>query len=173
MNGQPYNSKGGREVAQLVAEYWDHVRHVCQHHLAQPSDVDDAVQETFARFLVADQSRITNVSAWLALVADRVCFRILRHRYEHPEETVEFPDEYMFTGDFDDDALDGEWVRELTAGLLPADANILIWLYVQQIPRPVVAGHLGVTPAHLRVLAYRARQRARGVAEQFRTPWEL
>jgi DNA-directed RNA polymerase specialized sigma24 family protein len=57
------------------------------------------------------------------------------------------------------------WLAKF-AGLLPtADATLLHMLYLQDKTYGEVAQYLGISNGNARVLAYRARQHARGVIE--------
>lgn len=151
------------DAAGIINERWGLVQRVCTARLPL-ADVDDAVQDTFLQFLAADRRSIRNVDAWLVAVAVRVCNRIHRRRYRAGE--VPFGSAHDVTEDLGlDDVLDSEWFEQLCQSLPERDRSVLHSLYVHPRARSDVAADLDVTTNHLRVIAYRARQRALAVIE--------
>src|SRR5665213_2968851 len=65
------NGSADGDVALVISEHWDAVYRVCLSRLSDPSDAEDATQETFIEWLRTDRSVITNVPAWLNFVATR------------------------------------------------------------------------------------------------------
>ncbi len=144
----------------LIEKYLPIVTRVCRAHLSRPDQVDDAAQETFIQFLLADRERIANPEAWLVAVATRMCGHIHRWHYGHPEvDLVEDSARSDHLRELDD-VLDTVWFERLVSHLPPLDRHVLTWLYLRQLPKDLLATDLGVSGDHLRVIAYRARCRA-------------
>jgi RNA polymerase sigma factor (sigma-70 family) len=77
---QRYTREGdGEALATLVRQCQHRVQQTCRRYLDNPADVDDAVQETFAR-LVHHAAQVQHVPAWLAATARSVAVDILRQR---------------------------------------------------------------------------------------------
>lgn len=144
------------------------VARICHSRLSglPAADIEDAVQETFLQLAQANYSEIVNVEAWLTFVALRMCAHTLRARYRSRE--ISFLDSQQTVGSFDraiehtDEHL---LLAKVTALLSTDDANLLHMLYIEDLPYGQIAQSLGVSSGHARVLAYRARQRARVVIE--------
>jgi RNA polymerase sigma factor (sigma-70 family) len=155
------------DAARSIAKYLPMVRRVCGAHLSRRHEIEDAVQETFVQFLLADRSRIANHEAWLVTVAARVCGHAHRWRYRHPEVGLLADLRSTPAADVLDDVLQAVWYEKVASHLPDIDRHVLTWLYVHQLPRESVAQHLGVTTEHLRVIAHRARRRARRLFQAF------
>lgn len=154
---------GTKETARLIAVHLPTVRRVCQAHLSRPADVDDAVQETFVAFLRADRKRIKNVEAWLVRVAVRSCNHIHRWHYGHPEAELIDGFGAQVSDAVLDDVLDLAFFHKLTSHLPRLDRQVLSLLFLHDMPRDLVAEHLGITSDHLRVVVFRARKRTQQI----------
>ncbi|MGH6739342.1 MAG: sigma-70 family RNA polymerase sigma factor, partial [Bradyrhizobium sp.] len=66
-----------------------HLRAVAYRMLGSPSEVDDAVQETWLRLGRSNTSVVENLSGWLTTVVARVCLDMLRARKSRREESLE------------------------------------------------------------------------------------
>lgn len=148
------------ETARLIEKHLATVRRVCRAHLSRREDIDDAMQETFVQFLLADRSRIINPEAWLVTVAARSCGHVHRWRYAHPEVGLFEDTAHTVEADGLDGVLDILWFEKVISHLPEIDRQVLTWLYLNNLPRETVAEHLGVSMDHLRVIAHRARRRA-------------
>lgn len=169
----PWGHDPEAEIVQLVSANWPIVLKICQAHLRSPADAEDATQETFARFLAADHSRIRNPEAWLISVALRICGNTHRLRYERGESEL-IPESHV--SKVTSVALDSVelevWFEQLTARLSPRDRQLLSWLYFENLRHDEVASRLGISHGSLRVAAYRARQRARSALLRLDEPFE-
>ncbi len=156
------------DLAQIIDQCTPLVTRLCRSRLSglPAADIEDAVQDTFLQLTQAESQGIVNVEAWLTTVALRVCSRVLRRRYRTPpqlslSETLPSPDAESAIDRVDERV----WLAKF-AGLLPtADATLLHMLYLQDKTYGEVAQYLGISNGNARVLAYRARQHARGVIE--------
>jgi RNA polymerase sigma factor (sigma-70 family) len=161
---RPDHSAAG-DAAFVISQHWDGVYRVCLARLSHPADAEDATQETFVEWLRAEHTEeIANLTAWLNLVAVRVCIRTLRRRYR----TVE-----QLTGRLDkgddgasmDPVLESVWFDQFGRHLPALDRRVLRYLYLNQLSVDEAALRLGVTGSHLRVISFRARRRAKSVLE--------
>jgi RNA polymerase sigma factor (sigma-70 family) len=158
------NGSADGDVALVISEHWDAVYRVCLFRLSDPSDAEDATQETFIEWLRTDRPVITNVPAWLNFVATRVCYRTLRGRYRSLEDLTERP-EKADDGAAVDAVLESVWFEQFGRHLPALDRRVLRYLYLSQLSLDQTAERLGVTGSHLRVIAFRARRRAQSVLE--------
>ncbi len=155
------------DEARLIEEHLATVRKVCRARLSRRGDIDDAIQETFIQFLLADRSRIANLDAWLTTVAARTCGHLHRWRFAHPEEELLDDLENTTSDDDLEDVIDAVWFERIVSRLPEMDRHVLTWLYLEKLSRESVAEHLGVSTDHLRVIAYRARRRAHRMLSAF------
>lgn len=158
------------DVDDIVERHYELVRRVCRAHLSRRDEIQDAVQETFAQFLLADLDRIANVEAWLVTVAVRVCGHTHRWRYNHPEYDGEFDLDPRQTDGNLDGVLDSVWIDRVMKHLPSEERRLLQWLYLEDASRDEIANRLGVSTDHLRVLAFRARINARRLFRAFDDP---
>ena len=146
----------------IIEEHWGSVEAVCRMRLSgmRAADVDDAVQDTFVEFLVADRERIIDVRSWLLAVAVRMCGHIHRRRYrraEVPLSTDAFDDE----GDPSAIAVNELAFCKLIACLPASEQQLMTWRYVEQLSYQQLGLRLGISDGHARILAFRARHRIR------------
>lgn len=153
------------DAALVISQHWDGVYRICLARLSDPTDAEDATQETFIEWLQTDRSVVANVPAWLSLVATRVCFRTLRRRYRSIEDLTERP-EKADDGRAVDVVLESVWFEQFGRHLPALDRKVLRYLYLHQLSLDQAALRLGVTGSHLRVIAFRARRRAQTVIEE-------
>lgn len=151
---------------QLFARHVSHVRAICRQRLGTSADVDDAVQETFARAL-ANLHQLRDAAGfgpWVRSIAVRACadhHRATRRVIATPVEELDLtdngpePDELVVA--FEDSAS----VHRSLAQLGPRDAHALWLRHVTGAPVTEVADELGLTPGSARVLLTRARHRLR------------
>jgi len=146
------------------------VSRVCRSRLSglPSADVEDAVQETFLQLAQAKNQKIKNLEAWLITVAMRVCARTLRQRYRAPtvplSEAVAVPAAEAAVERVDEQL----WLAKVASLLPTTDAKLLHMLYLQDMTYDEVAKYFDTTNGNARVLAYRARQHARGVIYNLR-----
>ena len=74
------------QVAELYAERRARLLHICWRRLSSPSDAQDAVQETFVRFMTRSGPAPEKVEAYIEGIAHLVCMSILRRRYQVREK---------------------------------------------------------------------------------------
>jgi RNA polymerase sigma factor (sigma-70 family) len=160
------SSDATRDVAALCEQYYPLIRNLCRARLPTAVDAEDATQETLLRFMKADQQTIERPLAWLTTVAVRVCARWHRNRYAKPEAELSEsqPDP---THDVAELACGRAQLVQIAKRIPRADYELLHALYVQQLSCREVALRLCTTESHVRVLAFRARQRAARILASF------
>jgi RNA polymerase sigma-70 factor (ECF subfamily) len=159
---QPPAAEGDREIFE---KYAPAVRRFCLSRTTTESDAEDAVQDTFLRFLRRTEGDINNLEAWLIRAASYAC-RDLYRRPTH-QELGEAPG---LDTEVDPEAIAlGElWTSDLLVRLRPEDRELLMRLYVGGWSAVQIAASLNVPPSTVRVMALRARRRAREVLDQMR-----
>jgi RNA polymerase sigma factor (sigma-70 family) len=130
------------------------------------ADIEDAIQETFARLAEAKWTDIVNIEAWLIIVAVRVCAQTLRQRYRRQEVPLADPAVVYRVSDALDNVDERVWLATVGSLLPTTDVKLLHMLYVQDLSTKEVANYFRISNGNARVLAYRARQHARLVIEE-------
>lgn len=83
-------------VREAVNTYGDMLYRICLLTLKNTADAEDAVQETFIKYVqkAPDFSDVEHEKAWLITVATNKCRDILRYRTRHRTESDELLDSY-------------------------------------------------------------------------------
>jgi RNA polymerase sigma factor (sigma-70 family) len=143
-----------------LAEHLETLGRFCRSRTQSAADAEDAVQDTFLRFLQrSDSTDVANMEAWLVRAASRACIDVNRRRGREAslvskvcgQRSSHNPEEAIFTRAI---------VAELIRALSPADVWLLVRLYVCDWTPSQVAGAMGVVPGTVRAMAFRARRRA-------------
>ena len=157
----------GDAYRQLFDRHRDRVTAVCRQRLRDASDVDDAVQESFARALAKlHQLRDgDNFGPWIRSIAVRACTDHHRaaqrlvpvddERHGETPDTAPLPDEMLLSAERDAS------LRATFDELGERDRRALWMRHVSEAPVAAVAMELGLTEGSTRVLLTRARHRLR------------
>jgi RNA polymerase sigma factor (sigma-70 family) len=148
-----------RDAAVLEA-HGEAVRRFCQSRLGSAADAEDAVQDTFLRYLQRSDEEVRRPEAWLIAVARRACVDVVRKRERLAYEGLEEVGVELVGRRFEDGVLTASLLQEVLGRLRPRDAGLLRDLYVRGWTAEQVASELGVPAGHIRVMAQRARHRA-------------
>ena len=83
-------------VRDAIDEYGDKLYRICLVMLRNTADAEDAVQETFIKYMLSspDFNDKEHEKAWLITVASNKCRDMLRFRKNHPTESDELLREY-------------------------------------------------------------------------------
>jgi RNA polymerase sigma-70 factor (ECF subfamily) len=154
-------SRSGDAAVLLI--HADAVNRFCRSQLPSAADAEDAVQDTFVRFLQRSDAEVRNPQAWLIAVAKRACRDVMKERQgdELNTERLRSHDEAP-----EDVVLTSTLVGELLKTLRVRDAQLLAELYMAGKSIEQVAVELNTSAGHVRVLALRARRRARKALEE-------
>lgn len=152
----------------LVHRYERRVYAFVSQFCRNPEDAREITQDTFVRAFQALDRLDTQQSfcPWLFTIARRKCVDFHRRRAPSSEE---LPEELPAPGPSPDsdaaerDEADLLWARVRRA--LPPRQYEVVWLhYAEGLGVAEIAGVLELTPTHVKVLLFRARQR---LVEQF------
>ena len=145
-----------------------HLLDVAYRLLGSVSDSEDAVQEAFARLLVADIDAIEEVRGWLTTVVTRLCLDQLRSARARREAYIGpwFPEPLVEGGDLLADPAEritlDDSVRMamliVLEELSPAERVVFVLHEIFQFPFEDIARMVDRTPAACRQLASRARR---------------
>lgn len=162
---------GDRDAFRVLFDRHAHrVAAACRQKLRAKTDVDDAVQEAFARALAnLDQLRNPEqFGAWVRSIAVRACLDHHRNARRvivvddevHAEraDSAPQPDEVFEAADH------AASVRSLLMQLGERDRQALFMRHINEAAVPEIADELGLTEGSTRVMLTRARERLRLVA---------
>jgi RNA polymerase sigma-70 factor (ECF subfamily) len=155
------------------------VRRYCHSRLRNPDDAEDAVQDTFMRWIRRPVRDVPNPEAWLIAAAAWSCKDVHR-RLGRDEKHVTTPDVRdpaasepgerriadTKVADPEELAVQQDWIQRLLERLGPRDRLVIEHLYLIGSSLSEVAEELGITVEHARVIAMRARQRAQIIVEE-------
>lgn len=162
--------------ADVIERYEAAVRRFCRSRTHSPEDADDAVQDTFMRFLRRSDQHIRNKEAWLIRAAWRACADInRRRRRDDDHRSLASPFDGCLKSDGTNDIVDVAadsperlTVEELTISALfrrmnPRESEVLAHVYLMGATTDQVAKYLHVSPDYLYVIVSRARRHARAI----------
>jgi RNA polymerase sigma-70 factor (TIGR02957 family) len=133
--------------------------------LGSAADAEDVVQETWLRWADADRTEVRNPRAYLIRAVTRQALNRLRTLARRREEYVgEWLPEPLLTGP--DVAEDAELAESVSIAMLtvletlaPAERAVFVLREVFDVPYADIAAALDKTPAAVRQIAHRARER--------------
>lgn len=163
-------AQGGNTGAftQLFDRHVGRVTAVCRQRLRCASDVDDAVQESFARALdkLGDLREASQFGAWVRSIAVRACTDHHRtaRRTVVLADGIDLTDAAPQPDELVESAERSAMLRASLAELGPRDAQALWLRHVAEAPVAAVAMELGMTEGSTRVMLTRARHRLRAVS---------
>lgn len=161
--------------AEIIHRYEAGVRRYCRSRTRTPEDAEDAVQDTFLRFLRRSDAHIRNKEAWLITAAWRACADINRKRRRDEEHIATAHVWDCLVADESEDIIDVHaenpeqfTVERLTIAALfrqmsPREVSVLTHVYLMGGTSQEVAKYLGVTEDHFFVIVSRARRHARAL----------
>jgi RNA polymerase sigma factor (sigma-70 family) len=160
-------------LAERFESHRGHLRAVAYRMLGSLAEADDAVQETWLRLSRSDTSGVDNLGGWLTTVTARICLDMLRSRKARGEQPlgIHLPDPIVSRAD----ALDPEQQALLADSvglallvvletLSPAERLTFVLHDMFAVPFEQIGVIVGRSPAAVKQLASRARQRVRNAA---------
>lgn len=155
----------GRDIRDVVMRYSDMLYRICIVMLCNEQDVQDAVQDTFCRYLekAPEFHDEEHEKAWLIRVATNICRDMIRFRLRHPKVCIDELENSLAAPEH----MEGhsrETLRELLE--LPVKQKTVIYLhYVEGYQIKEIADILGITEGAVKMRLCRAR-------EQMRLTWK-
>ena len=149
-----------RDIRETVIKYSDMLYRICIVILCNEQDVQDAIQDTFCRYLekAPDFHDEEHEKAWLIRVATNICRDMIRFRLRHPKVCIDELENSFAAPEHK------ETLRELLE--LPVKQKTVIYLhYVEGYQIKEIADILGITEGAVKMRLCRAR-------EQMRTTWK-
>lgn len=151
---------GGNNIREAVMKYSDTLYKVCIVILCNEHDAQDAIQETFCRYLERGQEFRDgeHEKAWLIRVATNICRDMIRFRIRHPKVSIDEVENSLAAPE------QRETLRELLE--LPVKQKTVIYLhYVEGYRIREIADILGTTEGAVKMRLKRGK-------EQMRTMWK-
>ena len=143
----------GQSITEAVIKYSDMLYRICIVILCNEQDVQDAIQDTFCRYLekkpeFRDEE---HEKAWLIRVATNICCDMVRFRIRHPKIAIEKLENTLVAPE------QTEVLKELLE--LPVKQKTVIYLhYVEGYRVKEIADILGITESAVKVRLFRGRK---------------
>ena len=145
-----------KDIRETVIKYSDTLYKVCIVILCNEHDVQDAIQDTFCRYLekkpeFRDEE---HEKAWLIRVATNICRDMIRFRIRHPKVAIDEVESTLVAPE------QKETLKELLE--LPVKHKTVIYLhYVEGYPIKEIADILGITESAVKSRLLRGRKQMR------------
>ena len=145
-----------KDIREAVIKYSDMLYKICIVILCNEQDVQDAIQDTFCRYLEKkpDFSDEEHEKAWLIKVATNICRDMIRFRIRHPKVSIDEVENILVAPE------QRETLIELLE--LPVKHKTVIYLhYVEGYPIKEIAEILGITESAVKSRLLRGRKQMR------------
>ena len=145
-----------QELREAVMKYSDMLYRICIVMLCNEQDVQDAIQDTFCRYLEKrpDFRDEEHRKAWLIRVATNICRDMMRFRIRHPKVSIDGLEDKIVIPE------QKETLRELLE--LPVKQKTVIYLYyVEGYHIREIADILGMTEGAVKMRLRRGKEQMR------------
>ena len=145
-----------RDIREVVIKYSDMLYKICLVILCNEHDVQDAIQDTFCRYLEKkpDFRNEEHEKAWLIKVATNICRDLIRFRVRHPKVSIDEMENILAAPE------QRETLKELLE--LPIKNKTVIYLhYVEGYSIKEIADILGITESAVKSRLLRGRKQMR------------
>ena len=145
-----------KDIREAVIKYSDMLYKICIVILCNEQDVQDAIQDTFCRYLEKkpDFRDEDHEKAWLIKVATNICRDMIRFRVRHPKVCIDDVEHMLVAPE------QKEILRELLE--LPVKQKTVIYLYyVEGYHIKEIADILGITESAVKTRLLRGRKQMR------------
>ena len=145
-----------RDIREVVIKYSDMLYKICLVILCNEQDVQDAIQDTFCRYLEKkpDFRNEEHEKAWLIKVATNICRDMIRFRVRHPKVSIDEVENILAAPE------QRETLKELLE--LPIKNKTVIYLhYVEGYSIKEIADILGITESAVKSRLLRGRKQMR------------
>ncbi|MDE5700042.1 MAG: sigma-70 family RNA polymerase sigma factor [Lachnospiraceae bacterium] len=145
-----------KDIREAVIKYSDMLYKICLVILCNEQDVQDAIQDTFCRYLEKkpDFRDEEHEKAWLIKVATNICRDMIRFRVRHPKVSIDEVENIPAAPE------QRETLKELLE--LPIKHKTVIYLhYVEGYSIKEIADILGITESAVKSRLLRGRKQMR------------
>ena len=145
-----------RDIREVVIKYSDMLYKICLVILCNEQDVQDAIQDTFCKYLEKkpDFRNEEHEKAWLIKVATNICRDMIRFRVRHPKVSIDEVENILAAPE------QRETLKELLE--LPIKNKTVIYLhYVEGYSIKEIADILGITESAVKSRLLRGRKQMR------------
>lgn len=145
-----------KNIREAVIKYSDMLYKICIVILCNEQDVQDAIQDTFCRYLEKKPNfrDEEHEKAWLIKVATNICRDMIRFRIRHPKILIDEMENILVAPE------QRETLKELLE--LPVKQKTVIYLhYVEGYPVKDIADILGITESAVKSRLLRGRKQMR------------
>lgn len=145
-----------KDIREAVIKYSDMLYKICLVILCNEQDVQDAIQDTFCRYLEKkpDFRDEEHEKAWLIKVATNICRDMIRFRVRHPKVSIDEVENFLVAPE------QRETLKELLE--LPIKHKTVIYLhYVEGYSIKEIADILGITESAVKSRLLRGRKQMR------------
>lgn len=145
-----------KNIREAVIKYSDMLYKICLVILCNEQDVQDAIQDTFCKYLEKkpDFRDEEHEKAWLIKVAANICRDMIRFRVWHPKVPIDEVENILVAPE------QRETLKELLE--LPVKHKTVIYLhYVEGYPIKEIADILGITESAVKSRLLRGRKQMR------------
>lgn len=151
---------------ELVDRHQDRVHAICHRYFRDPTDAEDATQETFLTVLrrAGTFRGEAQVSTWMYRVAVNTCHDMARRRARRPQTPVQdigLVSDLQGETHSDEDELDAlalsDVLREALATLDEETRGLLVLCAVEEVPYAEVAATYGIAVGTVKSRVHRAR----------------
>lgn len=145
-----------KDIREAVIKYSDMLYKICIVILCNEQDVQDAIQDTFCRYLEKkpDFRDEEHEKAWLIRVATNICRDMIRFRIRHPKVSIDELENSLAAPE------QKETLKELLE--LPVKQKTAIYLhYVEGYQIREVADIMGTTEGAVKMQLQRGKQQIR------------
>ena len=152
---------GRAGIEAVVHAHYDAVRRYCLSRTASPEEAEDAVHDTFIRFLHKAGDDHPNPEAWLIRAAGWACSDLRRRERMRAVTSLSDGAPLSDVSSVEEVAVDAIVVRDLLREMRPGDAGLLRAVYLEGESVAAVARARGLPEGSVRMMLMRARRRAR------------
>ncbi len=148
-------------VEEVVMKHSNMLFKICMVMLCNPHDAQDALQDTFCRYMEKKPyfQEEEHEKAWLIRVATNICRDMRRFQLRHPRVNIEELADYYAAPE------QGATLNELL--LLPAKLKIVIILhYIEGYQTNEIAEILDISPSAVKKRLQRGREQLKGFISQ-------
>ncbi len=145
-----------KDIREIVVKYSDMLYRICLVILCNEQDVQDAIQDTFCRYLEKrpDFRDERHEKAWLIKVATNICRDMIRFRVRHPKVSIDEVENILVVPE------QRETLKEFLE--LPVKHKTVIYLhYVAGYSVKEIADILGITESAVKSRLLRGRKQMR------------